>query len=161
MTTPAIFLSAASDDLKEGRDLLHRAFERAGCKVFTQSQSFGASAGNVLRLLRQHLDKSDYVIHLAGTAYGSEPEQPAFADHPDFKCSYTQFEYYYAHQQSKKVIAFVCAADFPYLKFTEKGATTPTASAAGCSSWPTATGRPEADSRARLWKVFRTVRSAR
>src|SRR6185295_14734852 len=71
--------------------------------------------------LRQHLDKSDFVIHLAGLSYGAEPEQPAFPDMPDFQCSYTQFEYYYAHQQGKQVIAFVCAADFPYLTFTEKG----------------------------------------
>ena len=67
-TTPAIFLSAASADLKEWRNLLHRALERAGCKVYTQEQSFAAAAGDVLALLRQHLDKSDFVIHLAGVA---------------------------------------------------------------------------------------------
>ena len=60
------------------------------------------------------------MIHLAGIAYGAEPEQPPFADYPDFRCSYTQFEYYYAHQQQQQVFAFVCAADFPYLTFTEK-----------------------------------------
>lgn len=121
MTTPTIFLSAASDDLKDWRDVLHNAFERAGCKVFAQWQSLSASAGDVTNLLRQHLDKSDFVIHLAGLAYGTEPEQPPFAKHPDFECSDTQFEYYYAHQQNKQVIAFVCAADFPYLDFIEKG----------------------------------------
>lgn len=120
MTTPAIFLSAASDDLKDWRDILHKAFSRAGYMVFTQNQSLGASAGDVLRLLRQHLDKSDFVIHLAGLAYGAEPEQPTFADHADFKCSYTQFEYYYAHQTGRPVIAFVCGPHFPYLSFTEK-----------------------------------------
>lgn len=122
MTVPAIFLSAASDDLKEWRDLLHRAFERAGCKVYTQGQSLAASAGDVPHLLRQHLDKSQYVIHLAGVAYGAEPDHPPFPDAPDFRCSYTQFEYYYAHRRGKQVIAFVCAPDFPYLPFTEKGA---------------------------------------
>ena len=121
MTTPSIFLSAASADLKEWRNLIHKALDRAGCKVYTQEQSFSAAAGNVLGLLRQHLDKSDFVIHLAGLAYGAEPEQPAFPSHPGFKCSYTQFEYYYAHQKGMKVIAFVCAAEFPYLPFTEHG----------------------------------------
>jgi tetratricopeptide (TPR) repeat protein len=121
MSTPTVFLSAASDDLKDWRDVLHKTFERAGCKVFTQGQSLGASAGDVLQLVRQHLDKSDFVIHLAGLAYGAEPEQPAFPEAPGFHCSYTQFEYYYAHQQGKQVIAFVCAPDFPYLPFTEKG----------------------------------------
>ncbi len=120
MNTPTIFLSTTSDDLKDWRDLLHKAFERAGCKVYTQGQSLGASDGDVLRLLRQHLDKSQFVIHLAGVAYGAEPEQAPFPERPDFRCSYTQFEYYYAHQQGKRVIAFVCAPDFPYLPFTEK-----------------------------------------
>lgn len=120
MSMPTIFLSAASDDLKYWRDTLHKAFEKAGCKVFTQGQSLGAPAGGVLLHLRQHLDKSQFVVHLAGLAYGAEPEHPAFAEHPGFRCSYTQFEYYYAHQKGKQVIAFVCAEGFPYLPFTEK-----------------------------------------
>ncbi|MBI5385631.1 MAG: DUF4062 domain-containing protein [Verrucomicrobia bacterium] len=122
MNTPTVFLSAASDDLRDWRDVLHKAFSRAGCMVFTQNNSLGASAGDVMRLLRQHLDKSDFVIHLAGLAYGTEPEQPAFPSHPTFRCSYTQFEYYYAHQKGTQVIAFVCAPNFPYLPFTEKAA---------------------------------------
>ena len=120
MSVPTVFLSAASADLKTWRDLLHTAFERAGCKVFTQGQSLGASAGGVPKLLRQHLDKSQFVIHLAGLAYGSEPETPAFPEFPDFQCSYTQFEYYYAHAKKTPVIAFVCAPDFPYLPFDEQ-----------------------------------------
>lgn len=121
MNLPTIFLSTTSDDLKDCRDLLHRAFERAGCKVYTQAQSFSASAGTVLEMLRQHLDKSEYIIHLAGLVYGAEPEAPPFPADPGFKCSYTQFEYYYAHQQGKKVIAFVCAEGFPYLPFSRSG----------------------------------------
>jgi len=42
MDLPTIFLSTTSADLKSHRDLLHRAFERAGCKVFTQEESFAA-----------------------------------------------------------------------------------------------------------------------
>jgi hypothetical protein len=122
MSTPTVFLSAASDDLKDWRDILHKSFERAGCKVFAQGQSLGAAAGDVLRLLRQHLDKSDFVIRLAGLAYGVDPDQPAVAEHPEFQCSYTQYEYYYAHLHRKQLIAFVCAVEFPYLQFTEKGA---------------------------------------
>ena len=120
MSTPTVFLSTASDDLKDWRDILHKAFDRGGCKVHTQGQSLSASAGGVPELLRHHLDKSDFVVHLAGIAYGAEPEQPAFPSHPAFKCSYTQFEYYYAHQQAKQVFAFVCTEDFPYLPFKEK-----------------------------------------
>jgi hypothetical protein len=121
MSNPTVFLSAASDDLRYWRDVLHKAFARAGCMVYTQDQSLGASAGDVPTLLRQHIDKSDFVVHLAGLAYGSEPEYLLFAEHPNFRCSYTQFEYYYAHQQGKPVIAYVCADVFPYLSFSEKG----------------------------------------
>src|ERR1700678_4331779 len=121
MSVPTVFLSAASADLEEWRELLHTTFGRAGCKVHTQKLTFEAATGGVLELLRRHLDESQFVIHLAGLAYGSEPENPPFPDHPGFHCSYTQFEYYHAHQQGKKVIAFVCAKKFPYKKFTEAG----------------------------------------
>lgn|GEM_PF-2371514 len=125
MSAPTVFLSAASRDLRSWRDVLHVAFSRAGCQVLTQDQSLRASAGSVLSELRAHIDKSDFVIHLAGIAYGAEPERPPFPDHPDFLCSYTQFEYYYAHTQGKSVIAFVCAEDFPYLDFVEAGDSEP------------------------------------
>src|ERR1051325_1046294 len=121
MRIPTLFLSAASDDLGAWRTTLHKAFERAGCKVFTQDHSMGASTGDVLLLLRRHLEKSDFVIHLAGLAYGDEPALPPFPDHPDFVCSFTQFEYYYSHLIGKAVIAFVCAPEFPFSSFMEKG----------------------------------------
>src|SRR5438093_5871060 len=121
MSVPTVFLSAASVDLRDWRDILHKAFERAGLKVFTQDNSLSAPTGTVLDHLRSHIDQSDFLIHLAGLAYGAEPEQPAFVSSPDFKCSYTQFEYYYGHQQNKPVIAFVCGEDFPYRPYTEKG----------------------------------------
>jgi len=35
MNPPIVFLSAASDDLRDWRDVLHKAFSRAGCMVFT------------------------------------------------------------------------------------------------------------------------------
>lgn len=117
-----MFLSVATLDLGRLRDEVHRALERAGLKVFTQDQSLGAAAGDVLSLLRSHIDKSDFVIHFAGIAYGSALDRPAFADDPSFECSFTQFEYYYAQQRDIPVIAFVCAADFPYQPFTETGA---------------------------------------
>ena len=40
-STPTIFLSAASDDLRDWRDVLHKAFEGAGCHVFTQGPTLG------------------------------------------------------------------------------------------------------------------------
>jgi hypothetical protein len=43
-----ILLSAASADLNDWRDALHKAFERAGCHVFPHERSLRTSAGNVL-----------------------------------------------------------------------------------------------------------------
>ncbi|MCX7049002.1 MAG: tetratricopeptide repeat protein [Candidatus Sumerlaeota bacterium] len=121
MNAPTIFLSAASLDLKEWRDVLHGAFSRAGFRVFTQDQSLGAAPGDVKSLLTKHVLESDCVIHLAGMGYGSDAQDP-FPEAPGFQCSWTQFEYYFAHQQKKDVIAYVCAPNLSKAKFAEKGA---------------------------------------
>ena len=120
MSTPTIFLSAASIDLKEWRDVLHGAFSRAGFHVYTENNSFGAATGDVRHLLTQHILDSDCVIHLAGVGYGSHAQDP-FPEDPGFVCSWTQFEYYFAHQQRKNVIAFVCAPELSQNGFVEKG----------------------------------------
>ena len=39
MSAPTVFLSAATVDLKDWRDVLHGAFSRAGFRVLTQDQS--------------------------------------------------------------------------------------------------------------------------
>lgn len=123
MRAPSVFLSAATDDLETWRNVLDAAFRRSGFQVYTQKKSLGVTGGGVLDLLRQHLDECDYVVHLAGVAFGSEPELPPFPDHPLFRCSYTQFEYYYAHINKKQVLACVCSKAFPYESFVEKGTT--------------------------------------
>ena len=118
---PTVFLSAATDDLEALRNVLHGAFSRAGFRVFTQNHSLSAAAGTLREHLVDHIQKSDCVIHLAGMAYGADADKP-FPDAPGFQCSWTQFEYYYAHQQGKKVIAFVCAPDLSHRDFAETGA---------------------------------------
>src|SRR5690606_26921082 len=116
---PVIFLSAASVDLREWRDTLHRAFSRGGFEVRTQDQSLGAATGDVHQLLNAEIDGCDCVIHLAGLGYGSHATAP-FPEASDFQCSWTQFEYYRAHQQGKDVIAFVCAPELSATGFQEK-----------------------------------------
>ena len=120
---PTVFLSAATDDLEALRNVLHGAFSRAGFRVFTQEHSLSAAPGTLREFLVDHIQQSDCVIHLAGMAYGSDAEEP-LPDVPRFQCSWTQFEYYYAHEQSKKVIAFVCAPDLSRRDFVETGADT-------------------------------------
>lgn len=118
MSSPTVFLSVATLDLKAWRDHLHEAFSRAGFRVLTQDHSLGSASGDVRRLLTDTIDEADCVIHLAGLAYGSHATQP-FPDAPAFQCSWTQFEYYHAHQQGKDVIAFVCAPNLS-APFTEE-----------------------------------------
>ena len=120
MAPPTVFLSAATIDLKEWRDVLHGAFSRAGFRVLTQDQSLGSAPGNVKRLLTATIDESDCIIHLAGMGYGSDAADP-FPAMPGFECSWTQFEYYHAHEKGKDVIAFVCAPDLSLAGFVEKG----------------------------------------
>ena len=121
MPDPVIFLSAASVDLKPWREHLHTAFERAGFRVLTQDRSLRSAPGDVKRLLSETIEEATCVIHLAGLGYGSHATAP-FPGHPAFQCSWTQFEYYHAHQQGKDVIAFVCAPDLSTPGFTEEHA---------------------------------------
>ncbi|MGF1656053.1 MAG: hypothetical protein ACFCU3_03645, partial [Verrucomicrobiales bacterium] len=108
---PTIFLSAASIDLKRMRNLLHHAFSRAGLKVLTQDHSLGVTGRDLRALLVESIDQADCVVHLAGLGFGRTATDP-FPDHPDFVCSWTQFEYYYAHlaykETNKGVFGFAC-----------------------------------------------------
>ena len=119
-STPTVFLSAASVDLKEWREVLHGAFSRAGFRVLTQDQSLGSALGDVKRLLTATITDSDCIIHLAGLGYGSDATDP-FPAVPGFACSWTQFEYYHAHEKGKDVIGFVCGPDLSRAGFAEQG----------------------------------------
>ncbi len=121
MSVPTVFLSAATDDLESLRNVLHGAFSRAGCRVFTQNRSLGAATGTLRDFLVKHINLSDCIVHLAGMASGSDADE-SFPEVPGFQCSWTQFEYYYAHQQGKTVIALVCAPVLSRKDFAETGA---------------------------------------
>ena len=87
MSTPTVFLSAASIDLKEWRDVLHDAFSRAGV-------GFGYTHGHSLRLgfsfLRiDHILASSYLAERLGFVFidrnarkGTKPSDhaPVLAD---------------------------------------------------------------------------------
>lgn len=121
MSARTIFISAASDDLERLRNALHGAFSRAHFRVFTQGQSLGVATGTLREFLTEHISKSDYIFHLAGEAYGSDADEP-FPGVPGFQCSWTQFEYYHAHESGKKVFAFVCEGGLVPAGFVENGA---------------------------------------
>jgi tetratricopeptide (TPR) repeat protein len=108
-----VFISATSD-IKELRDTIDLALQNAGVNVLTQERSLGQAPKNVRELLAKNIENSDVVIHIAGVHYGADSgdtQFPSFPGTPDFLCSWTQFEYYYAHALDKDVYAFVMAAD--------------------------------------------------
>ncbi|HET6409977.1 MAG TPA: NB-ARC domain-containing protein, partial [Chthoniobacteraceae bacterium] len=105
---PTVFISAATIDLRSWRDLLAKAFRAAQFRVLVQDDSLGAPLGSVRELLSGAILQSDCVIHLAGLGYGGEATDP-FPASPEFRCSWTQFEYYHAHEKKIPCIAFVCA----------------------------------------------------
>jgi tetratricopeptide (TPR) repeat protein len=120
MNVPTVFLSAATVDLEEWRNVLHEAFAEAGFHVLTQGKSLGMPPRDVRHMLVTRLAESHCVIHLAGMGYGSEAADP-FPEQPDFQCSWTQFEYYHSHKEGKPVIAFVCGPDLSRPGFLEEG----------------------------------------
>lgn len=106
-----VFISTSSE-LKPLRDAIHDTLVAAGVHAVTQDKSLGQSPRDVRDLLAKDIEYSDIVIHIAGDQYGADAgstERPAFPDFPSFRCSWTQFEYYYAHQLGKDVYAFVMA----------------------------------------------------
>lgn len=120
MSAPTVFLSAATIDLEPWRDTLHAAFEEAQLRPVCQNYNLGAPLHDVRDMLVRRIEQADCIIHLAGMGYGGDAFQP-FADDPDFRCSWTQFEYYYAHSLGKSVIGVVMAPDLSTPDFAETG----------------------------------------
>jgi hypothetical protein len=105
----SVFLSVSSE-LKALRDTLHKVLTNAGVHALTQDQSLGAPARDVHDLLMRSVNDCDVVLHIAGDHYGANASDGGllpFPNHPEFECSWTQFEYYYAHSLNKDVYAFV------------------------------------------------------
>ena len=117
---PTVFISAATIDLRGWREIVARAFRAAQFRVLVQEDSLGAPTGNVRQLLSDAILQSDCVIHLAGLGYGSHATAP-FPDSPDFRCSWTQFEYYHAHEHDIPVIAYPCAPEVCAFERDEDG----------------------------------------
>jgi hypothetical protein len=79
----------------------------AGFAVRTQDKTLGVAPHDLHRLITDNIKESNCVLHLAGFEYGTDAVEP-FPDAPDFRCSWTQFEYLFAHSLDKDVIAFCC-----------------------------------------------------
>jgi len=132
MDRPVIFLSAVSAEFRELRQLLHDSF-KTHFHVITQDDTLHKfPGGDVRQLLSDAIDGSHAVLHLAGAGFGSTAAAP-FPEIPGFLCSWTQYEYYYAHSfdgdpvHRKQIFAIVCGPTLRSPTFTEKDDATLTA----------------------------------
>jgi hypothetical protein len=139
MDRPVIFLSAVSAEFRELRQLLHDSF-KTHFHVITQDDTLHKfPGGDIRQLLSDAIDGSHAVLHLAGAGFGStavgsgSTAAAPFPEMPGFLCSWTQYEYYYAHSfdadpvRRKQIFAIVCGPSLRSPSFTEKDDATLTA----------------------------------
>lgn len=96
---PVIFISAVSQELKSARQLVANTLIYLGYEPDWQD-IFGTEQGDLREMLRRRIDASAGVVQLIGQCSGFEPGEP---DAEFGRCSYTQFEVFYARQRGKKV----------------------------------------------------------
>lgn len=109
-STPKVFISATSRDLASYRRLAKEVLLTLGCTPVEQT-NFPPDARSIREMLRAKIAECRAVVHIAGEAYGSEPQQRV-AGEP--RRSYTQLEYEIARELKKPVYVFVCGEGFPY-----------------------------------------------
>ena len=97
---PCIFVSAVSRELETAREIVGHSLRVYHNVDVIFQQEFGTESGDLLDMLRRHVDECDGVLQLIGDAYGAAPRVPP-ADF-DHEVSFTQFEFLYALRQPAK-----------------------------------------------------------
>ncbi len=105
-----IFVSATSADLRSIRQAACQALRRLGYHPVEQTD-FPPDYRTVRTVLREQIQGCDFLIHIAGECYGTEPNPNAAEGS---RRSYAQLEYDMARALGKLVYVFVCGANFPY-----------------------------------------------
>jgi tetratricopeptide (TPR) repeat protein len=99
MSKKRVFVSATTRDLGSYRELASKSLRKRGYDVDDQA-IFNLTFLEIGQMLKQRIADCDAVVCLIGFAYGGEPSlRPA--DQP--QRSYTQWEYYFAHELGKPV----------------------------------------------------------
>lgn len=119
MPRKTIFLSAVSRELGDRRKLLYEVFGKHFDVITQESTLPDIHPHGIREALAAAIDTSDCVIHLAARGFGSTADKP-FPEDPAFRCSWTQYEYYYAHQQCKPVFALTCGPALADPSFEER-----------------------------------------
>ncbi len=105
---PAIFISAASGELRTARGFVSRLLDGIGYDAKDQDMA-AADHGSLSAVLRRWIDLSEGVIQLVGKCSGAEPVNADGTPQPDpefGRCSYTQLEARYARSIGKPVWYF-------------------------------------------------------
>ena len=108
MNRPRLFLSAVSEELRTARLAVARTVRTLGFNPVSQDD-FPTGYGELRQWLRTQLDSCQGLIQLVGDGYGAEPPD---VNQEYGRVSYTQLEFRYAHQQSKKTWVIVIGKDF-------------------------------------------------
>jgi tetratricopeptide (TPR) repeat protein len=106
---PAIFISAASSELRSARQLVANALTFLGYEPEWQ-EIFSTEQGDLRALLRRRIDSCKGLVQLVGQCYGAEPLS---IDQELGRVSYTQYEALYATKRGKKVWYLILDESFP------------------------------------------------
>ena len=96
MSTPKVFVSATSGDLRSIRQMVKEALLTINCHPVEQT-NFEPDWRTVEGMLRAKIEDCQAMIHIAGVRYGAEPDVETLP--PDApRRSYTQMEYHLGRQ---------------------------------------------------------------
>ena len=119
MSTPHVFISATSGDLRSARKLVEQALLKIGCHPVEQT-SFHPDWRTLADLDHQKIADCQALIHLVGVRYGAEPD-PATLPPGALRRSYTQLEYHVGRglqaergDQRFRVYVFLCPETYPF-----------------------------------------------
>ena len=116
-TTPNVFVSAVSSDLRNARKVVNESLNRIGCLPVEQSIS-GTEYGKVRDMIQRRIEECHAVVHLVGRDYGGEPN-PKNLPEGQPRRSWTQIEYDIARQLKKRLYLFICDDQFPFALATD------------------------------------------
>ena len=106
---PTIFISTVSKELRSARQLVANTLSFLGYEPVWQD-IFGTESGDLREMLRARIDGCKGVVQLVGYGYGAEP---VIADEEFGRCSYTQYEAFYARKIGIKVWYLFIDERFP------------------------------------------------
>jgi hypothetical protein len=98
MNQPSVFISCVSPEFRQTRSKVANILTGLAYTPVFQ-EIFGTQSGDLRQVLRDKIDACAGLIQIVGYAYGAEPPT---VDAGYGRVSYTQFEFLYAREKTKK-----------------------------------------------------------